>query len=119
MISQVSQKYPYHFECEECGVILRALLDSYHVDQREMLARLRETAQSSGRGLKELQTAWVSSLSNMPVDEAMRAHYPRAHEAQRKKVEHEALTGHSVHMHGWSRAFGRRPFGGRAPGSPA
>ena len=37
-------------------------------------------------------------------------------EARRKKKEHEALTGHSVHMHGWLGVFGRQPFGGRPPG---
>ena len=119
MIPQVSQKYPYDFECEECGIILRTLLDSFHVDRREIFARLSETAQSTGRGLKDVRTTWAESLANMPVDEAMRAHYPRSAEARRKKTEHEALTGHSIHMHGWSGAFGRRPFGGRAPGSPA
>jgi hypothetical protein len=113
----MSQKYPYDFECEECGTILRALLDSFHVDQREILTRLSETAQSSGRGLEEVRSAWTSSLSKMPFDEAMRVYYPTIHEARRKKRDHEALTGHSVHMHGWSGAFGRRLFGGRPPGA--
>jgi hypothetical protein len=114
------QKYPHDFKCEECGSILRALLDSFHVDRREMRQRLKETAQASGRGLEEMRNVWRASVSKMPPDEMrtlMRAHFPRAVEARRKKVEHEALTGHSVHVHGWALVFGRRPFGGRAPRS--
>ena len=63
---------------------------------------------------------WVASVAKMPPDETrtlMKAHYPRAVEAQRRKKEHETLTGHSVHMHGWRGVFGRRPFGGRPPGA--
>jgi hypothetical protein len=55
----------------------------------------------------------------MPPDEQMtlmKAHYPRTAEARRRKREHETLTGHSVHVHGWTRAFGRKAFGGRPPG---
>ena len=90
------------------------------MDHREVRKRLQETAQASGRGLEEMRKVWVESVSKMSPDEIhtlMRAHYPRCTEARRKKAEHEAATGHSVHVHGWSRAFGRRPFGGRAPGS--
>jgi len=47
----------------------------------------------------------------------MRAHYPRSVEARRKKAEHEALTGHSVHVHGWRHVFGRRSIW-RAPPGP-
>src|SRR5437867_738857 len=104
------QNVPYDFKCEECGAILRALLDSFHVDMKELRRRLRETAQASGRSVEEMRNVWLSSVSSMPVAEMqtlMRAHYPRAAEARRRKAEHEALTGHSVHVHGWPVVFGR------------
>ena len=112
-------KFPFDFECEECGAVLEALLNSFHVDLREVRHRLRETADATGRSIEEMRDAWVSSVAKMAPDEKqtlLRAHYPRCADARRKKAEHEALTGHSVHTHGWSKVFGRRAFGGRPPG---
>ncbi len=111
---------PRIVDCHECCAILRALLDSFHVDQHEIRRRLQETADASGRELTEMRNAWVASVAKMPPEELrtlMRAHYPRAVEARRKKLEHETLTGHSVYVHGFRGAFGRPPFDGRAPGS--
>jgi hypothetical protein len=67
-----------------------------------------------------MRDTWVSSVSKMSADELqtlMRAHYPRSVEARRKKAEHEALTGHSVHVHGWRHVFGRRSIWWAPPGS--
>ena len=118
-VLRMPQKLSHDFECAECGTILRALLNEFHVDLREVRARLRDTAAASGRSLAEMRSAWVDSVGRMPPDEqmtVMKAHYPRLVEARRQKAEHEALTGHSVHVHGWARVFGRKPFGGRLPG---
>ena len=65
---------------------------------------MRDTAAASGRSLAEMRSARVDSVGRMPPDEqmtVMKAHYPRLVEARRQKAEHEALTGHSVHVHGW------------------
>jgi hypothetical protein len=115
----MGQRLAHDFECAECGEILRALLNEFHVDHRDVRARFRETAKASGRSLEQMRIAWVYSVARMPPDEQltlMKAHYPRLVEARRRKKEHETLTGHSVHTHGWARVFGRPPFGGRPPG---
>jgi hypothetical protein len=115
----VPSKIPLDFECAECGEILRALLNEFHVDHREVRTRLGETAEASGRSLTEMRDAWIASVGKMRPDEQMtlmKAHYPRTSAARHRKKEHETLTGHSVHTHGWARVFGRKPFGGRSPG---
>jgi hypothetical protein len=111
----MAQTFPPGFACAECAAILRALLDEFHVDHRELRQRLRETAKASGRTVEEMRTAWVTSVSAMPPDEQhtlMKAHYPRAADARRRRKEHEAATGHSVYMHGHRGVFGS-PFGTR------
>ena len=116
----MGQRFPPDFSCAECAVILRALLDEFHADQRQVRARLLETAEASGRTVDEMRTRWINSLGAMPADEQpamMKAHYPRSVEARRRKNEHETLSGHSVHTHGWKGVFGRAPFGGRLPGN--
>lgn len=117
---QMGQRFPHDFTCPECGAILRALLDEFHADQRQVRVRLRDTAEASGRTVDEMRTRWVNLLGAMSADEQqtlMKAHYPRAMEARRRKTEHETLTGHSVHTHGWKAVFGGAPFGGRMPGN--
>jgi hypothetical protein len=118
-IPLMGRRFPNDFHCAECGNILRALLNDFHVDHREVRRRLRETADASGRTVAEMRNALIASVGTMPLDEQrtlMKAHYPRTVEARRRKAEHETLTGHSVHMHGWARVFGRQPFGGAPPG---
>jgi len=115
----MGQKFPNDFECAECADILQALLSDFHVDHREVRQRLRETADASGRTLEEMRNVLIASVGTMPPDEQrtlMKAHYPRTAEARRRKAEHETLTGHSVHMHGWARLFGRKAFGGPLTG---
>ena len=112
-------KMPHDFECAECGEILRALLNDFHRDHRDVRARFRETAKASGRSLAQMRNAWNDSVRQMPPDEQMtlmKAHYPRLVDARGRKKEHEAASGHSVHVHGWALVFGRKPFGGRLPG---
>ena len=90
-------KFSHDFECPECAQILRALLNEFHVDGRDVRARFRDTAEASGRSLAEMRRAWVDSVGRMPPDEqmtVMKAHYPRLVEARRQKAEHEAQTGH-------------------------
>jgi hypothetical protein len=67
-----------------------------------------------------MRNAWIASVARMPPDEMqtlMKGLYPRVLEARCRKAEHEALTGHSVHVHGWRRVFGRAAFGGWPPGT--
>jgi hypothetical protein len=115
----VGDKFPHDFECAECAEILRALLNDFHVDHRDVRARFRETAKASGRNLAEMRIAWTNSVGRMPPDEQMtlmKNHYPRLAEARRRKQEHEIETGHAVRVHGWAKVFGRKPFEGRLPG---
>jgi len=66
-----------------------------------------------------MQDTWVSSVSKMSANELrtlMRAHYPRVCRSAPEKGEHEALTGHSVHLHGWRHVFGRRSIWWAPPG---
>jgi hypothetical protein len=112
----MAQRFPLDFECAECAAILRALLDEFHVDHRDVKQRLRETAKASGRSVEEMRNVWVASVARMPPGEMqtlMKAHYPRTSEARRRRKEHEAATGHSVYMHGHRGALGA-PFGKRS-----
>ena len=89
------------------------------MDPREVHRPLRPTAKASGWSIEEIRKAWVASVANLPPDEMqtlLKALYPRAAEARRRKTEQAALTGHAVHVHGWRRVFGRPAFDGRPPG---
>jgi len=95
----MGQILPLNFHCEECEALLREVLDARQVDLEEMRKHLLEAARSSGREPEEMRDVWLSSIARMPDDEmrtVMRAHYPRATEARRKKSDHEIATGHSV-----------------------
>jgi hypothetical protein len=59
----VPAKFPFDFECGECGAILEALLNSFQVDLREVRHRLLETAHASGRTIEEMRDVWVSSVA--------------------------------------------------------
>ncbi len=110
----MDRSLPLDFACAECAEILRALLNEFHIDHREVRRRLKETADAQGRTVEEMRNVWVASVAKMPSGEMqtlMKAHYPRAVEARRRRKEHEAATGHSVYMHGYRGAFGNS-FGG-------
>ena len=95
---------PPNFACAECERIFRELRAAFLSDAQEVKERLREMAESSGRDVDTLRTAWVRSVAQMPAQELrtlLGAHYPRAIEARQHKAEHEAATGHSVRLHGW------------------
>jgi hypothetical protein len=79
------------------------------MDHLDVQRRLRETAESSGRGVEEMRTAWVLSVAKMPAAEMqtlLQAHYPTATEARSQKAKHEATTGHYVYLHGWRGSLG-------------
>jgi len=95
----MSPRFSLNARCEECDALVRAWLDARDADAREMRGRLLEAARSSGRTLEEMRDAWLTSIGRVADDEmpsVMRAHYPRASEAYRRKLEHELATGHSV-----------------------
>src|SRR4249919_979479 len=95
---------PLDFRCAECERIARELRAAFLIDAEEVKRRLLLTAESSGRDVRKMGTAWVFSVAQMPAGEMrtlLQAHYPTAIEARRQKAEHEAATGHSVRLHGW------------------
>jgi hypothetical protein len=56
--------------------------DEFHVDQRQLGARLRDTAEASGRAVDEMPTRSVNVLGAMSADEhqplmKVKVHYPR------------------------------------------
>jgi hypothetical protein len=64
--------------------------------------RLRSVAASSGRDFVQFGIRWVCSVAAMPEDEMkvlLRSHYPKFAEANRRREEHEAASGHS--LKGW------------------
>jgi hypothetical protein len=48
----MSRRFPLDFECQDCGEILGALLNEFHVDRRQVRKELRETAEASGRSVE-------------------------------------------------------------------
>ena len=95
----MSPRRPLDFHCDECETLLRELLAARQADLEETRKRLLRAARSSGRRPEEMRDAWLSSIAGMPDDEmrtVMRALYPRSEEARRRKLDHEAATGHSV-----------------------
>src|SRR5262245_63057861 len=95
---------PPTVRCQQCGEILRELIVAQRADSDDVRRRMADVAAASGRDVKEVALRWVFSVSQMP-DQEMQAlletHSPRVKEAKRKQHEHEALTGHSVPVHGW------------------
>jgi hypothetical protein len=95
---------PLDFRCAECERIAGELRAAFLIDAQEVRRRLLATAESSGRNPRNMGTAWVFSVAQMPAREMrtlLQGHYPTGTEARRQKVEHEAATGHSVRLHGW------------------
>jgi hypothetical protein len=101
----MSSNVPRDFQCEQCGAIVRELRDAWRAGRM----RFRETWLSSGRDLQDFRKALISLLPEVLDDEVrqaelLQAHFPDVAEAERRKAEHEALTGHSVHKDGWRSA---------------
>jgi hypothetical protein len=97
----MSRKFSLNLRCDDCETFLREFLDARQADLEEMRRRLLEAARSSGREPEEMRDVWLSSIARMPDDElktVLHAHSPRATEARRnrKKLDHELATGHSV-----------------------
>lgn len=92
------------FSCEECADILNELSTAGAEDGRERRRRAEATAADADRDPKAFVLTWVKSVAEMP-EQKLRAllagQYPRAAAAIRKKVEHEAASGHSVWICGW------------------
>jgi hypothetical protein len=96
----MSRNFLLNFHCTECGAIVVDLRDSFEADQQEVLRHLRDTAQATDRSLEEMRNVWLSSFGKLPDDEfqtLQQVHYPRSAEARRRKLAHEAGTGHSVY----------------------
>ena len=88
--------------CEECLRLVRVLEAARRADNQALRTRLRSVAASSGRDFVEFGIGWVFSVAAMPEDEMkvlLQSHYPRLAEANRKREEHEAASGHS--LKGW------------------
>jgi hypothetical protein len=85
--------------CRECWALQRELDESIRTDAERLRQRLREVAIGTGRNPRGFSQEWVFSVAKMP-DNEMRAvlelQYPRTSETQRKRSEHERLTGHVV-----------------------
>ena len=88
--------FPNNFQCAQCAAILRELAAGPQSD----LDRLKDNCLAAGRDLADLRNEILASFANNESAESMHAYYPRFTEGQRKKAEHEALTGHSVYTHG-------------------
>jgi hypothetical protein len=96
---------PLTFQCDECVRIARALRLAWRADNRALRAKMQQVAAASGRNVQQLNVGWVFSIANMPDDEmnaVLESHYPEVTRARRRRHEHEAATGHSVPLHGWS-----------------
>jgi|HubBroStandDraft_1064217.scaffolds.fasta_scaffold409923_2 hypothetical protein len=88
--------YPSKFQCPECAAILRELRDAPRSDTE----KLRDEWLSTGRDLEELRDAMLASIAHDDSVDVTATYYPRTAEARRRKMEHEALTGHYVLIHG-------------------
>lgn len=60
---------------------------------------MQDLAVASGRDLLQVGVGWVFSVATMPDDEMatlLELHYPTLAEAERKRAEHERVSGHSL-----------------------
>jgi hypothetical protein len=97
---------PAEYQCQECLRLARALQAARRADNHALRTRLRSVAASSGRDFVQFGIRWVFSVAAMPEDEMkvlLQSHYPKFAEANRKREEHEAASGHS--LKGWSTVF--------------
>jgi len=104
--------FSLNFHCIECEALVRAWLEARDADAEEMRQRLLDAARSSGRTLEEMRDAWLMSIARVADDEVpsvMRAHSPRATEAQRRSRDHELATGHSFDALASAVLLGYRP----------
>jgi hypothetical protein len=95
---------PPTVRCKECGAIVRQLIAAHQADCRDVRRRVEHVAAASGRDVTDVAVRWVFSVAQMPEQEMqalLDSHSPRMTAAKRKQREHEALTGHSVPVHGW------------------
>ena len=93
---------PAELQCAECLRLVRALEAARRADNLALRTRLRSVAASSGRDVVQFGVGWVFSVAAMPDDEMkalLQSHYPKFAEANRKREEHEAASGHS--LKGW------------------
>jgi hypothetical protein len=91
------------FTCVECDGIAGALRAAWRGDKRELIARLREVAASSGRDTHHLAISWVFSVASMPEHEMktlLDSHYPRLTQATQQRDKHRQASGHSVTLAG-------------------
>jgi hypothetical protein len=98
------------FQCDECWRIARALFKATREDRVALRSRLGEVAHASGRDIQQFGVNWVFSVASMPDDEMkalMDAHHPHLAEATRRRIEHEAASGHS--LKGWWMAMQYAP----------
>jgi len=105
-------RFSLNFRCDECDALVREWLDAREADARDMRDRLFDAARSSGRTLEEMRDAWLVSIARVADDEVpsvMRAHSPRATEAQRRSRDHELATGHSFDAVASAVLLGYRP----------
>jgi hypothetical protein len=100
--------YPEGWSCPECQRLARQLQEAWQSDQRDIRARLRETAEASGREPEVFLRGWVMSLARMPDDEfesLQWARYARVAEVRRQWQEHEKASGHSGPIDSWRGAL--------------
>ena len=93
---------PAEFKCAECLRLVRMLEAARRADKQALRTRLRSVAASSDRDFVQFGIGWVFSITAMPEDEMkvlLHSHYPKLAEANRKREEHEAASGHS--LKGW------------------
>ena len=76
----------------ECAAIVREFKAAHRSD----LERLKESWIASGRDLTELRDRFLASFAEDDSADLFHEHYPRTREVQRKRAQHESLTGHSV-----------------------
>jgi hypothetical protein len=94
-----------NFHCPECAAILRELVDAPRTDTE----KLREEWIAAGRDLEELRDTWLQSMANDDSVDVTATYYPRTAEVRRRRLGHEALTGHSVLTHGLRGLFRQNP----------
>ena len=93
---------PAEFQWAACLRLARTLVAARRADNLALRTRLRSVAVSSGRDFVQFGVGWVFSVAAMPDDEMkglLQSHYPKLAEANRKREEHEAASGHS--LKGW------------------